>query len=142
MLTVYPHFTCLNALSVLSVTTDMLRGSVCVLVFAVSLYTAQSDPAQPKEDAEQKWSRVSHTYQTLNRISYYRVYDEPRKWSEASKTCTNDGSHLLIINSPAEATEVKRYLGSAVETYIIGFHDMFEERNFQTVQCKYTQRLL
>ena len=122
--------------SVLSVTIDTLRGSVCVLVFAVSLCTAQSDPGQPKEDAEQKWSRVSHTYQTLNRVSYYRVYDEPRTWIEASKTCANDGSHLLIINSLAEATEVKRYLDSTVETYIIGFHDMFEERHFQTVQCK------
>jgi len=128
--------------SVLSVPTDMLRGSVCVLVFAVCLYTAQSDPAQPKEDAEQKWSRVSHTYQTFNRISYYRVYNEPRKWSDASKTCANDGSHLLIINSVQEATEVQRYLDSAVETYIIGFHDMFVDRYFQTVQCKYTHCLL
>jgi hypothetical protein len=106
-------------------------------VFAVCFYTAQSDPVQPKEDAEQKWSRVSHTYQTLNRISYYRVYDEPNTWSGASKTCAKDGSHLLIINSIAEATEVKRYLNSSVDTYIIGFHDMFEEWYFQTVQCKY-----
>ena len=113
-----------------------------MLVFAVSLYTAQSDPAEPKEEAEQKWSRVSHTYQTLNRVSYYRVYNEPRTWSDASKTCTSDGSHLLIINSPTEATEVKRYLDTTVDTYIIGIHDLFEERNFQTVQCKYTQRLL
>lgn len=66
------------------------------------------------------------------------------EWSDASKTCASDGSHLLIINSPAEATEVKRYLDSTVETYIIGFHDMFEERHFETVpQCTYTtQRLL
>jgi hypothetical protein len=49
-----------------------------VLVFAVSLYTAQSDPAQPKKDAEQKWSKVSHTYHTLNKISYYKVYNEAR----------------------------------------------------------------
>jgi hypothetical protein len=101
------------------------------------LYTAQSDPVQPKEDAEQKWSRVSHTYHTLNRISYYRVYNDPQTWSDASRTCAKDGSHLLIINSVAEATEVKRYLDSTVDTYIIGFHDMFQEDYYQTVQCKY-----
>jgi hypothetical protein len=101
------------------------------------LYTAQSDTLQPKEDAEQKWSRVSHTYQTLNRISYYKVYYEPSTWSEASKFCTQEGSHLLIINSLAEATEVYGYLDKAIDTYIIGFHDMFEEEHFETVQCKY-----
>jgi len=128
--------------SVLLVPTDMLRGSVCVLLFVVSLYTAQSDPAQLKEDAAQKWSRVAHTYRTLNRVSYYRVYNEPRTWFEASNICANDGSHLLIINSVAEATDVQRYLDSTVDTYIIGFHDLFEEGNFKTVQCKYTLRLL
>jgi len=120
----------------------MLRGSVCVLVFAVSLYTAQSDPAQSREDAKQKWSRVSHTYQTVNRVSYYKVYNEPRKWSDASKVCANDGSHLLIINSDAEAADVQIYLNNAVEAYNIGFHDLFEEQYFETVQCKYTHRLL
>ena len=127
--------------SVLSVSTDMLRRFVCVLLLAVSLYTAQSDPAQPKEDAAQKWSRVSHTYKTINRISYYRVYNEPHTWFEASRLCATDGAHLLIINSAQEATEVKTYLNTAVETYIIGFHDLFEERNFQTVQCKYKHRI-
>jgi hypothetical protein len=128
--------------SVLSQTTDMLRGYVCLLVLAVSLYTAHSQPAPSKENAEQKWSRVSHTYKTLNRVSFYKVYNEPRTWSEASKICANDGSHLLIINSAAEATEVTGYLGSSVATYIIGFHDMFGEGDFQTVQCKYMQHLL
>jgi hypothetical protein len=115
----------------------MLRGSLCAVVFAVCLYTAQSDPLQPKEDAEQKWSRVSHTYRTLNRVSYYKVYEEPRTWFEASDTCARDGSHLVIINSPDEAAEVKRYLDSTVDTYIIGFHDLFQEGHFQTLQCKY-----
>ena len=104
-------------------------------MFAVSLYTAQSDPSQPKEDAAQKWSRVSHTYQTLKTVSYNRVYNEPRTWSDASKTCAKDGSHLLIINPPAEATELKQYLDSTVETYIVGFHDLFDERRFETAQC-------
>ncbi|GFG32905.1 hypothetical protein Cfor_06374 [Coptotermes formosanus] len=114
----------------------MLRGSLCAVVFAVCLYTAQSDPLQPKEDAEQKWSRVSHTYRTLNRVSYYKVYEEPRTWFEASDTCARDGSHLVIINSPDEAAEVKRYLDSTVDTYIIGFHDLFQEGHFQTLQCE------
>jgi len=148
VLAVYPHFTRLNAL-LLSVTTYMFRGLVCVLlvvitllVLVLSVYTAQSDPAQPKEDAKQKWSRVSHTYKTINRISFYKVYNEPQTWFDASKTCAKDGSHLLIINSAAEATEVKGYLDSKVDTYINGFHDLFAEGNFTTVQCKYMQRPL
>ena len=115
----------------------MLRVSVCVAVFAVWLYTAQSDPVQKKEDAEQKWFRVNHTYRTLNRASYYKVYEEPLTWFDAIATCANDGSHLLIINSLVEATEVKRYLDTTVDTYIIGFHDLFEDQAFKTVQCKY-----
>jgi hypothetical protein len=110
---------------------------MCAVVFAVCLYTAQSDPVQPKEDAEQKWSKVAHTYKTLNRVSYYKVYEEARTWFEASNACATDGSHLVIINSQAEATEVKRYLDSTVQTYIIGFHDLFQEEHFQTIQCKY-----
>jgi hypothetical protein len=101
------------------------------------LYTAQSGLVQPKVDAEQKWSRVAHTYQTLNRVSFYKVYWEAKTWSAASKICAQDGSHLLIINSIAEATEVKRYLDISVGTYIIGFHDLFEEQQYLTVKCKY-----
>lgn len=115
----------------------MLRPFVCAVVLVVSLHVAQSDPVQPKEGAEQKWSDVSHTYRTLNRASYYKVYAEPRTWFEASNTCEKDGSHLLIINSPEEAEEVKKFLDPNVETYIIGFHDLFEEGRFRTVQCKY-----
>jgi hypothetical protein len=115
---------------------------IIILAVAVGLYAAQNVPAQPKEDAKLKWSRVSHTYQTNNRASYYKVYNEPRTWFEATKACADDGTHLLIINSQAEATEVKRYLDSTVETYMIGFHDLFEEENFKTVQCKYMQRPL
>ena len=37
---------------------------------------------------------------------------------------------------------MKRYLDSNADTYVVGFHDTFEERHFETVQCKYTQRLL
>lgn len=116
----------------------MLRRFVCVLlVSALCLHLSLSDLVQHRQNATQKWSMASHRYQRLYKASYYSVHTDPTTWLNASNVCTSEGTHLLIINSQDEANAVKRLLDPNVETYIIGFHDLFGEGQFQTVQCKY-----
>jgi hypothetical protein len=114
----------------------MLRTLVLTLVFLVSLHPNQGHVLQEK-NATQRWSEVAHKYQRLYRASYYNVHYEPLTWFEASKVCSSEGAHLLIINSQAEAQAVQKFVDPSVETYSIGFHDLFEEENFNTVQCTY-----
>jgi hypothetical protein len=113
----------------------MLRPLFFALVTALCLQTIQGHALQRRQNATERWSEVSHKYQRRYRASYYNVYDKPLTWFEASKVCTSEGTHLLIINSQAEAQAVKKFLDPSVDTYSIGFHDLFEEENFNTVQC-------
>jgi hypothetical protein len=89
------------------------------------------------KNATERWSEVSHKYRRLYRASYYNVHDEALTWFEASKVCGSEGAHLLIINSVAEAEAVKKFVDPTVETYSVGFHDLFNEGKFTTVQCMY-----
>lgn len=116
----------------------MLQRFVYVLVvFAVSLHLTLSHVVHRAENATEKWSRVAHRYQRLYKASYYSVHQEEKTWFEASNVCSTEGSHLLIINSQEEADAVKRLLDPTVEVYSIGFHDLFGQTQFRTVQCTY-----
>lgn len=116
----------------------MLRRFAYILgVIVVSLHLTVGDLVQRKENATQKWSRVSHRYQRLYKASYYSVHQEELTWFDAVNVCTTEGAHLLIINSQQEADAVKRILDPGVETYSIGFHDLFGQTQFKTVQCTY-----
>lgn len=119
----------------LSGTLTMLRTLMLALVFAVCLHVIQGLVLQ--QNATQRWSKVSHKYQRLYRASYYNVHDELLTWFEASNVCGSEGAHLLIINSAAEAEVVKKFVDPTVETYSVGFHDLFNEGIFTTVQCMY-----
>lgn len=33
----------------------------------------------------------------------YKVYNEPKNWTNAREACENDGAHLAIVNSEKEA---------------------------------------
>jgi hypothetical protein len=115
----------------------LLRLVYVLVVFLVCLHLIHCGLVQRTENATQKWSRVSYRYQRLYRVSYYSVHEEQRTWFEASNVCAAEGAHLLIINSQQEAEAVKRILDPSVETYSIGFHDLFEQTQFRTVQCTY-----
>jgi hypothetical protein len=110
---------------------------VLSLLLLACLHVTQGHVLQHKKNATDRWSDVAHKYQRLYRASYYNVHYEPITWFEASKVCASEGAHLLIINSRAEAEAVKKFVDPSVETYSIGFHDLFEEDNFNTVQCTY-----
>jgi hypothetical protein len=114
-----------------------MRRLVCVMVFAACLHFTLSGLLQPTQNASERWSRVSHKYQRLHKASYYSVHQELETWFTASNICSSEGAHLLIINSEDEANVVKNILDPSVETYSIGFHDLFGQGQYRTVQCMY-----
>jgi hypothetical protein len=69
-------------------------------------------------------------------IGLYKYYRTIKTWGEAWKQCDNDGGHLVVINSEAEAEVVRQLLtGVNPQHYVyIGFHKHYNNDVFLTVE--------
>lgn len=75
--------------------------------------------------------------------SYYKFHKDSQTWAEARRSCEAEGGHLAILNSIEEEVfliRLTRQYPPPVLNYVayvnyfyIGFHDMFEEGDFVTV---------
>ncbi|XP_044739759.1 uncharacterized protein LOC123301094 [Chrysoperla carnea] len=78
--------------------------------------------------------------------SYYKFHKDSQTWAEARRSCEAEGGHLAIVNSIEEEIfliRLTRQYPPAVLNYVayvnyfyIGFHDLFEEGDFVTVDGK------
>ncbi|PSN46289.1 Hemolymph lipopolysaccharide-binding protein [Blattella germanica] len=68
--------------------------------------------------------------------SSLKMHNETLTWSEALKTCNEEGAHLLVINSWEEARRVDHLILNSSSLYLrhwIGVHDLFGNDNFYTI---------
>ncbi|XP_068082916.1 hemolymph lipopolysaccharide-binding protein [Anabrus simplex] len=76
-------------------------------------------------------------YQLFPGMGYYKLHLSQKNWEEARVTCFQEGAHLAIINSQAEADVLgaifKLYSSAATYVAFIGFHDHYFEGQFITV---------
>jgi hypothetical protein len=79
------------------------------------------------------------------------MHTKAASWDDARKTCIQEGTHLLILNSGAEVDAVKslwlkhpNFDGATWGNHIfIGAHDRFTEGDFVTLLSKkHCQRIL
>ncbi|KAJ9584075.1 hypothetical protein L9F63_021581 [Diploptera punctata] len=61
--------------------------------------------------------------------------NEKKTWFDASQYCASQDSHLAILNSRNEFEAIQKLI-PGVGFYFIGFHDLFSEGNFITVNCQ------
>ncbi|XP_063228599.1 hemolymph lipopolysaccharide-binding protein-like [Bacillus rossius redtenbacheri] len=79
-------------------------------------------------------------YTLLPGHGYYRVHRVPATWEQARQTCADEGAHLVVLNSDAEAAAVRGLIGgvhisgTSDDWYLhAGFHDQLQEGSYVTV---------
>ncbi|KAG8229812.1 hypothetical protein J437_LFUL008180 [Ladona fulva] len=76
-------------------------------------------------------------YKYFPDVGYYKFYPAGvDSFLKAKKVCENDGAHLAIINSDAEAEvlmEIYKNFPEAGLIAYLGFHDMRKEGEFETI---------
>ncbi|XP_069674639.1 hemolymph lipopolysaccharide-binding protein-like [Periplaneta americana] len=79
---------------------------------------------------------LANGYQLHPGVGYYKLYKTPVPWQDAWKKCEDDGAHLLILNSEAEAELARKIVSphSSSFAFHVGFHDLFAEGRYITIQ--------
>ncbi|XP_049774330.1 hemolymph lipopolysaccharide-binding protein-like [Schistocerca cancellata] len=75
-------------------------------------------------------------YEYFAGVGYYKIHTTLKTWSDARKTCADEGGHLLILNSDAEASVAKQLFSRHKQISawaFIGFHDKITEGTYITV---------
>jgi hypothetical protein len=75
-------------------------------------------------------------YSLFPGLGFYKYYRDIKTWGEAWKQCDNDGGHLIVINSDAEAQVIRQLLmGVNPQHYTyIGFHKHYTNDVFLTIE--------
>ena len=77
-----------------------------------------------------------HGYTYLPHSAYYKFHPQHVNWQLASYTCQEEGGHLVVFNSEAEAKFVSGLWNSPTLWAYIGTHDLFEEGTYVTIYSK------
>ncbi|XP_021924656.1 hemolymph lipopolysaccharide-binding protein-like [Zootermopsis nevadensis] len=80
-------------------------------------------------------------YELFPRMGYYKFHPTGHIWKDALSVCMQEGAHLAIINSKAEANLIKglfaRYLEVKSSTdnnhAFLGYHDHYNEGQYETI---------
>ncbi|GFG29524.1 hypothetical protein Cfor_00800 [Coptotermes formosanus] len=92
---------------------------------------------QKTEITEKEWvlNLLAKGYKLYSGMGYYKVYNISLQWGQSWQRCEDDGTHLLIINSEAEANVAREIVAAypSVHAFHIGFHDFFLEGQYVTV---------
>ncbi|XP_069695667.1 hemolymph lipopolysaccharide-binding protein-like [Periplaneta americana] len=86
-------------------------------------------------------------YDLVPGFGYYKLHTDVKTWHEALKACEQEGAHLAIINSEAEAKSLTPFWdmnpkildGGANDWAHVGFHDQYKEGQYLTI---YNQSLV
>lgn len=81
-------------------------------------------------------------YSLFPGLGFYKYYRGIKTWAEAWKQCDNDGGHLVVITSDAEAQVIRQLLtGVNPQHYTyIGFHKHYTNDVFLTIEGKRLER--
>ncbi|PSN55269.1 hypothetical protein C0J52_05848 [Blattella germanica] len=109
------------------------EGVIHVTPKTYSIVTENAENTQIKSK-----KAIGSGYEKLHRVGYYKVYSlgDVNTWQKAKKRCEDDGAHLLVINSFAEATGVDSLLSkySFSDVWVwIGFNDQYKVGNYVTI---------
>jgi hypothetical protein len=63
-------------------------------------------------------------YELVPGVGYYKLHVAYKTWDEAVKTCLAEGSHLLVLNSVAEA-DAANYMFTKHSDYITSNYKYF-----------------
>ncbi|XP_069701778.1 hemolymph lipopolysaccharide-binding protein-like [Periplaneta americana] len=73
-------------------------------------------------------------YELLSGLGYYKMHTEPTTWHEALNICTQEGAHLLVVNSEFEANAMAPLWKNASENWAFsGFHDQYKDGEYVTI---------
>ena len=75
-------------------------------------------------------------YEFIPNLGYYKFHQHGANWQEAVDICTQEGAHLLILNSNQEAMALWPLFRGHCCTWI-GVHDQYQEGNYVTLFSKY-----
>jgi hypothetical protein len=70
------------------------------------------------------------------------VYSAINTWVPARDICEQEGAHLAVVNSEAEAKFISSLWNSNVEWAFIGTHDLYEEGVYVTIYSEYPETCL
>ncbi|XP_012286008.1 hemolymph lipopolysaccharide-binding protein [Orussus abietinus] len=84
---------------------------------------------------------IRDDYQLSPGIGAHKLHTRPLAWNEARKMCDEEGGHLAVINSIAEAAVLREMLkkagpikGAAYgEVAYLGMHDLYKEGEWVTI---------
>ncbi|KAJ9584074.1 hypothetical protein L9F63_021580 [Diploptera punctata] len=106
-----------------------------LIILAIIYLNSGSSKQNSMNDELGTWHKFSHLYTRLYGNSFYYMPNDKMTWFEASQFCARQDSHLAILNSPDEFKAIEKLITRA-DFYHIGFHDLFSEGNFVTVNCQ------
>ncbi|XP_071448603.1 hemolymph lipopolysaccharide-binding protein-like [Hetaerina americana] len=75
-------------------------------------------------------------YELFPGIGFYKFHPEAKKFQEGISICSQEGGHLLIVNSKAEANVLITIYARHPKVWQwanIGFHDPNEDGNYKTI---------
>ncbi|PSN54443.1 hypothetical protein C0J52_06671 [Blattella germanica] len=107
---------------------------ISLLFYIVFIFWAINADATSNLTSEEKWSKAYHRYQNLYKNSFYLHHPERVKWMEAVNACSEEGSHLVVVNSQAESEVISKFMTTnSITAIFAGFHDMFFEGEYITI---------
>ncbi|XP_069694739.1 hemolymph lipopolysaccharide-binding protein-like [Periplaneta americana] len=80
-------------------------------------------------------------YDLVPGLGYYKLHTDVKTWHEALRACEQEGAHLVIINSEAEAKALTPFWdmnpkilnGAPNDWAHAGFHDLYKEGEYLTI---------
>jgi hypothetical protein len=82
--------------------------------------------------------KIPAGYKKFSEHSYIRVHPENSTWVDARDICEQEGAHLAVINSEAEAKFIASIWNASSDWAFIGTHDFDVEGTYVTIYSKYS----
>ncbi|XP_034933893.1 hemolymph lipopolysaccharide-binding protein-like [Chelonus insularis] len=81
------------------------------------------------------WTRIPVGYEITPGIGALKINQRRVSWNQARNLCIQEGAHLAVINSTAEARIIVQmaYELGVFGNIWIGIHDIFEENDWATI---------
>lgn len=76
---------------------------------------------------------VPEGYRRFSESDYFKVHAEGNTWVPARDICEQEGAHLAVVNSEAEAKFISSIWNSKSDWAFIGTHDLYEEGIYVTI---------
>jgi hypothetical protein len=82
---------------------------------------------------------VPEGYRKFSESDYFKFYAAENIWVPARDICQQEGAHLAVVNSDAEAKFISALWNSKMDWAFIGTHDLYEEGIYVTIYSEYTK---